>query len=746
MILRREDLPEIKVCLTAFISLHGITYRRVQSLKKSLVETGKAPVDMRGKHLNRPHRLPTETVNSVISRISFLKGRMPHYSLHDTGKVHLSEDLSISKLHEMYRAKYPSHSVSYESYRDIFNNKFNIGFGYPRCDTCSECDAHVAKIVSLQLTIFNLNAAQYEEKSKLENEMKSMGVINAVHKKKAETFYNRKRQSKISAMETPHMEAILFDFQKNLPTPNITTSYETAFFSLIKYTCRLLSTREYVFYTYDQTIARKGADDVVSFLHHFIETFLQEDIKTLHLFCDSCGGQNKNYPVFRYLHWLINGQQRFEQIHMTFPVRGHSYLECDKNMGLINQKSRVETPNEWNEVIRAARRKPSPFHVVEVQQDFIYNWTSYFKTPFKKKCPFQTRPVTEIKFCQEHPRTVNIRTTYNGQWESYDVIDKAFIKAIEASATLHADKKTAMTSGPSTSITIPNIEIDAISLVPCSIPSTAESTSSLQQASLPVTSSFTTVAKLDVGFYAIQEKISDEYFKVQILKTPWNPPRDYKFPISTKRNLRFQLKWMERFPWLSYSEYKSGAYCRVCVVMGRSLDEGKGGHQRIGQLVTEPFCKWKNALEIFEAHAKSGYHKRNSELADNFLKVMSSQASSVIQQLSSERKRQQEENRKKLIPIILFAQLQRRDIDAATSSIDSFEKQMHKVRNGEISNESIPDPSAVKRKKVDPCELNREAKEICDVIIFQINERFKFTGNLVASQLFQKANLETYDS
>ncbi|PSN40327.1 hypothetical protein C0J52_22682 [Blattella germanica] len=208
-----------------------------------------------------------------------------------------------------------------------------------------------------------------------------------------------------------------------------------------------------------------------------------------------------------------------------------------------------------------------------------------------------------------------------------------------------------MTSGPSTSITIPNIEIDAISLVPCSIPSTAESTSSLQQASLPVTSSFTTVAKLDVGFYAIQEKISDEYFKVQILKTPWNPPRDYKFPISTKRNLRFQLKWMERFPWLSYSEYKSGAYCRVCVVMGRSLDEGKGGHQRIGQLVTEPFCKWKNALEIFEAHAKSGYHKRNSELADNFLKVMSSQASSVIQQLSSERKRQQEENRKKLIPI-----------------------------------------------------------------------------------------------
>ncbi|KAK6965895.1 52 kDa repressor of the inhibitor of the protein kinase [Biomphalaria glabrata] len=53
--------------------------------------------------------------------------------------------------------------------------------------------------------------------------------------------------------------------------------------------------------------------------------------------------------------------------------------------------------------------------------------------------------------------------------------------------------------------------------------------------------------------------------------------------------------------------------------MGRPL-EGKGTHQRLGQLVSEPFRKWKNALEIFQAHAQSEYHKRNSELADNFLK------------------------------------------------------------------------------------------------------------------------------
>ncbi|XP_013192236.2 52 kDa repressor of the inhibitor of the protein kinase-like [Amyelois transitella] len=222
--------------------------------------------------------------------------------------------------------------------------------------------------------------------------------------------------------------------------------------------------------------------------------------------------------------------------------------------------------------------------------------------------------------------------------------------------SLHADNKIVITSEPSTSFTVSNVETESVvSPAPCFIPTTTDPSLSLEPTSSSTSSSVTSSShssKLDVGFYATEDNIENEYLKAQILKEPWTPPQDYKFPISTKRNLRFQMKWMERFPWLAYSEYKSGAYCRICVVMRRSLDEGKGGHQRVGQLVTDPFCKWKNALEIFETHAKSGYHKRNLELADNFLKVMSSQVVSVDEQLSSERKRQQQENRKKLIPIV----------------------------------------------------------------------------------------------
>lgn len=131
------------------------------------------------------------------------------------------------------------------------------------------------------------------------------------------------------------------------------------------------------------------------------------------------------------------------------------------------------------------------------------------------------------------------------------------------------------------SVAVSNVETESVvSPARCFMPASTVPTFSLEpissSTSSPVTLSFHSVAKLDVGFYANPGKIEDEYLKAQILKEPWTSPNDYTFPISTKRNLRFQMKWMERFPWWSYSEYKTGASCRICVVMRRSLDEGKG--------------------------------------------------------------------------------------------------------------------------------------------------------------------------
>lgn len=50
-------------------------------------------------------------------------------------------------------------------------------------------------------------------------------------------------------------------------------------------------------YTYDQTIGKKESDDVASMLSHFLDNYLNNEVKTLHIFADSCGGQNKNHTI-----------------------------------------------------------------------------------------------------------------------------------------------------------------------------------------------------------------------------------------------------------------------------------------------------------------------------------------------------------------------------------------------------------------------------------------------------------------
>lgn len=74
--------------------------------------------------------------------------------------------------------------------------------------------------------------------------------------------------------------------------------------------------------------------------------------------------------------------KRFDVIKVTFPERGHSYLKCDKDFGIINQKSRVEVLSQWNNVYIAARQKPTPFGVHECHQDFFF----VIGTAFCKKC------------------------------------------------------------------------------------------------------------------------------------------------------------------------------------------------------------------------------------------------------------------------------------------------------------------------------------------------------------------------
>lgn len=137
---------------------------------------------------------------------------------------------------------------------------------------------------------------------------------------------------------------------------------------------------------YDELTAKKGCNEVASFLHHYLTNYLSETVTTLYLFSDNCFAQNKNQTLVQYLHTFLNiSETRIRHILHQFPEPGHSFLPCDRCFGLIEKEKRkkeiIYLPSEWKKLVKKTSKK---FSVIEVTQDMILDFTNTFKPIFKK--------------------------------------------------------------------------------------------------------------------------------------------------------------------------------------------------------------------------------------------------------------------------------------------------------------------------------------------------------------------------
>lgn len=138
--------------------------------------------------------------------------------------------------------------------------------------------------------------------SKLEQLME-----RGVHQKRSERFYSLKKAYRKRSMKSSTMEAITMDFLKKLPCPNITTNdvYYRRQLNFISFNIHVLSTQQAVFYTYDESVTKKGADDVCSMFRHFVFNILPLDVRELCIFCDSCEAKIRIIPSSGfYTIWL----------------------------------------------------------------------------------------------------------------------------------------------------------------------------------------------------------------------------------------------------------------------------------------------------------------------------------------------------------------------------------------------------------------------------------------------------------
>lgn len=134
-------------------------------------------------------------------------------------------------------------------------------------------------------------------------------------------------------------------------------------------------------YTWPETTAHRGVNEVVSCLNHYIENNIPNTVRKLMVFTDGCRGQNHNHTMVQYFSSLVFSG-KFDIIVHRLPVRGHSYLPCDRQFGQIEKIQRrhetVETYQGWEAIIS------EKFELISMKCTDIFYFKSHLAQFYKK--------------------------------------------------------------------------------------------------------------------------------------------------------------------------------------------------------------------------------------------------------------------------------------------------------------------------------------------------------------------------
>lgn len=129
----------------------------------------------------------------------------------------------------------------------------------------------------------------------------------------------------------------------------------------------------------------KGSNDVISFLHHYLENYSYGETH-LHFHADNFVGQNKNNALLAYFSWrIIIGFNR--NIRYSFMPVGNTKLSCDWAFGLIKKSFKhciINTLSDLQKMIKNSTPQSLVNYSVlagnEGSDTFIpvYDWFSHF--------------------------------------------------------------------------------------------------------------------------------------------------------------------------------------------------------------------------------------------------------------------------------------------------------------------------------------------------------------------------------
>nr|CAI5865129.1 unnamed protein product [Callosobruchus analis] len=244
---------------------------------------------------------------------NFLKGlpaKESHYNRRKSKRVYLECSLTMRKLFNIYidQCSTEFKTTKFDMFRNIFINKYNIGFSSPATDCCAQC-----------MRLKHLTKKEHDEDAKKQYCLELM-----MHKKSANAFYELMRNT------VENSYTFCFDLQQVQPLPR--TPVRDAFYSHQDYCVDIKATKS-TFYVWTEDQAGGGAEEIGSALYNHLNNLsLTDEIHTLRLVCDGCGGQNRNSYIIHILYyWLkFKSPPSVREIIITYPVCGYSFLPADR--------------------------------------------------------------------------------------------------------------------------------------------------------------------------------------------------------------------------------------------------------------------------------------------------------------------------------------------------------------------------------------------------------------------------------
>ena len=336
----------------------------------------------------------------IVEHIQSFTCRASHYGRRGApGRKYLPSDQNVHKMHKLFEAQ--NHAqTSYSLYYSVFSKDFNLGFGHPATDACSDC-------------------------SKFKIRMKDPNLTEIENRRRARVFYDL-----LDRVAEDHV-TLCFDMMQNMVLPK--TSIGQAYYSRQMYLYLFgvvvhhgenshQAKDDVHLYVWQENEGRKDSNMIASALSDCLKVRLRHKVsmsRGLRLFSDSCYGQNKNMNM---VSTLMELRQSFPNlgIEYTFPVRGHSYLPANRVFGRIEQMIRkmytILLPQEYHAILQQ-------FGNVHI---YGTDWKAFDYRSATKVCVKSQRSfkISEARMLDLSTNKVGLKMAYNGEHCFHSVLKR----------------------------------------------------------------------------------------------------------------------------------------------------------------------------------------------------------------------------------------------------------------------------------------------------------------------------------